>query len=163
MQNSYSAAQPFICTLQKAKNIKKITCYVWNLELPQKKKLSQFLVFSAKVYMSVKFFKICHWQKFMPVKSFKIGHPRNFKCLQNFKDFSKCCREVLGNPIATMVLYLTFIYVYLVALIQHALPVITIMAVWQFVDLGTRMVCVDIYKCNMIETKIMLILSWYHF
>ena len=38
-----------------------------------------------------------------------------------------------------MLLYLTFIYVYLVVLVQHALPVITIMAVWEFVHLGTRM------------------------
>ena len=49
----------------------------------------------------------------------------------------KCCREVLGDPITTMFLY--FIYVYLVVLIQHALPVIPIMAVQQFTHLGTRM------------------------
>ena len=52
--------------------------------------VSQFLVFSAKVYMSAKFFKICHPQKFMPVKFFKIGHQRDLKCLQNFKYISKC-------------------------------------------------------------------------
>ena len=38
-----------------------------------------------------------------------------------------------------MFLYLTFIYVSLVVSIQHALRVITIMAVWQFVQLDTRM------------------------
>ena len=54
--------------------------------------VSQFLVFSAKVCMSEKCFKICRPQKFMPVKFFKIGHPGNCKCLPNFKDFSKCCR-----------------------------------------------------------------------
>ena len=52
---------------------------------------------------------------------------------------AKFCREVLGNPVTTMFSYLTFIYVYLVVLIQHVLPVITIMAVWQFVHLGTHM------------------------
>ena len=46
-----------------------------------KQTVSQFSVFSAKVYMSAKFFKICHPQKFMPVKFFKLGHPRNFKRL----------------------------------------------------------------------------------
>ena len=51
----------------------------------------------------------------------------------------KYCKEVLGNPITTMFLYLTFIYLYLVVLTQHTLPVISIMAVWQFVHLGTRM------------------------
>ena len=52
---------------------------------------------------------------------------------------AKFCREVLGNPVTTMFSYLTFIYVYLAVLIQHVLPVITIMAVWQFVHLGTHM------------------------
>ena len=52
---------------------------------------------------------------------------------------AKFCREVLGNPVTTMFSYLTFIYVYLVVLIQHALPVINIMAVWQFAHLGTHM------------------------
>ena len=52
---------------------------------------------------------------------------------------AKCCREVLGNPVTTMFSYLTFIYVYLLVLIQHVLLVITIMAVWQFVHLGTHM------------------------
>ena len=96
--------------------------------------VSQSLVFSAKLYMSAKFFKISHPQKFMPVKFFKAGHPQNFKCLQTVKDFFqmlqvivhhmlkflkvKCCREVLGNPVATMFLYLTFMYVYLAVLIQ---------------------------------------------
>ena len=52
---------------------------------------------------------------------------------------AKCCREVLGNPVTAMLLYLTFIYVYLLVLIQHVLPDITIMAVWQFAHLGTHM------------------------
>ena len=52
---------------------------------------------------------------------------------------AKCCREVPGNLVTTMFSYLTFIYVYLVVLIQHALPVINIMAVWQFAHLGTHM------------------------
>ena len=38
-----------------------------------------------------------------------------------------------------MFLYLTFKYVYLVILIQHVLPIITIMTVWQFAHLGTHM------------------------
>ena len=31
MQKSYSAAQPFIFTFNKAKNILKKKCYVWDL------------------------------------------------------------------------------------------------------------------------------------
>ena len=83
MQNNYSSTQPFICTFNKAKNIKKISCYVWNLELLEKKKLSQtdgFTVFS----LLCKSKYVC--------KIFKIGHSQNLKCLQNFKDFSKCFR-----------------------------------------------------------------------
>ena len=53
--------------------------------------VSQFLVFSAKVNMSAKFFKICHPQMITPVKFFKTAYPQNSKCLQNVKDFSKCC------------------------------------------------------------------------
>ena len=69
---------------------------------------------------------------------------------------AKICREVLGNPVTTMFLYLTLMYVYLVVLIQHVLQAITIMAVWQFVHLGTRMhgyvllvfknICLDISR-----------------
>ena len=50
----------------------------------------------------------------------------------------KCCREVLGYPLTTIFLCLSFIYVYLVFLIPHALRVITIMTLWQFVHLGTH-------------------------
>ena len=97
--------------------------------------------------MSAKLFKICYPQKFMLVKFFKIGHQRDLKCLQNFKDISKCVinysayvkilesqvqqrrtRQSNHNKVFDI---LTFIYVYLV--------VITIMAVWQFVHLGTHM------------------------
>ena len=49
MQNSYSAAQPFICTFNKAENIEKKRWCAWDPELLQKKKLSQtdsFTVFS---------------------------------------------------------------------------------------------------------------------
>ena len=42
----------------------------------------------------------------------------------------KGCREVLGNPIITIFLHLTFIYLYLVF--------ITVIAVWQLVHLGTH-------------------------
>ena len=69
---------------------------------------------------------------------------------------AKICREVLGNPVTTMFLYLTLMYVYLVVLMQHVLQVITIMVVWQFVHLSTRMhgyvllafknICLDISR-----------------
>ena len=69
---------------------------------------------------------------------------------------AKICREVLGNPVITMFLYLTLMYVYLVVLIQHVLQVITIMTARQFVHLGTRMhgyvllafknICLDISR-----------------
>ena len=52
---------------------------------------------------------------------------------------AKCCKEVIGNPITTMFLYLTFRYVYFVVLAQHILPVISITAVWKIVHLGTRL------------------------
>ena len=121
--------------------------------------------------MSAKVFKICHLQKITPVKFFKTGCLQIlnvWKMLKNFPNVvgncssyvkileAKCYREVLGNPVTTMFLYLTFIYVYLVALIQHVLPVITIMAVWQFAHLGTSMygymllafknICLDICR-----------------
>ena len=51
----------------------------------------------------------------------------------------KCCSEALRNPIKTTFLYLTFIYVYLVVIIQHVLPVIIVMAAWKIVHLGTCM------------------------
>ena len=52
---------------------------------------------------------------------------------------AKCYREVLDDAVTIMFLYLTIIYVYLVVLIQHVLPGITIMVVWKFVHLGTHM------------------------
>ena len=58
--------------------------------------------------------------------------------LKFWKD--KCYRKVIGNPITAMFFFnLTFIYVYLVGLIQRALLVITIMAEWHFAHLSTRM------------------------
>ena len=49
--------------------------------------ISHFLVFSAKVYMSGKFFKRCHPQMFMPVKFFKIGHPQSLNACKILKIF----------------------------------------------------------------------------
>ena len=54
---------------------------------------SQFLVFSAKIYMSATFFKICHRQKFMLVKFFKTCHRRNFKCCKVLKIFPNIVRN----------------------------------------------------------------------
>ena len=50
---------------------------------------------------------------------------------------AKICREVLGNPVTTMFLYLTLMYVYLVVLMQHVLPFITVRHLLQLVLLDT--------------------------
>ena len=56
--------------------------------------------------------------------------------------------KLLGNPIAAMFLHLTFMNVYLIALIQYVLPVITVMPVYQYVHLVARM-----YNCVLLAFK----------
>ena len=93
MQNSYSAAQPFTSFVLSTKlrtwrkgamcgtlGYYKRGHFHWQT-------VSQFSVFSVKVYMSAKFFKICHPQKFTPVKLFKTGHPQNLNVRKMLKIF----------------------------------------------------------------------------
>ena len=142
--------------------------------------VSQFLVFSAKVYTFANFFKISRPQKFMPVKCFKIGHPRNFK---NFCKILKIFTNVVGNCSSYVKILesqglqrgsgqsnhnnlFTFNFYIFIFSFHHRNSCMAIGALGHtYVRLhvaGIQNVFVQIslekYKSNMIETKIMLFL-----